>query len=163
MAESSSIDLPDEAATARLGVALAGAVRAVAPPALVVFLEGELGAGKTTLVRALLAGLGHGGRVPSPTYTLVEPYALAGYRVFHVDLYRIADPGELQFLGLGDELGPGSLLLVEWPGRAAGGIPAPDLEVALAVAESGRRARLVGFSAAGKALLGHLAGGAAAS
>jgi tRNA threonylcarbamoyladenosine biosynthesis protein TsaE len=145
--------LPDPAATAALGAALAQALVLAAPARLVAYFEGDLGAGKTALIRALLAGLGHEGRVPSPTYTLVEPYLLAQFRVLHVDLYRLRDPAELDDLGLSDELGPvdalgrGRLLLVEWP------------VVALAVEGDGRRAALEARTPAGLAVLGKLQGG----
>jgi tRNA threonylcarbamoyladenosine biosynthesis protein TsaE len=106
----------------------------------------------------MLAGLGHPGRVPSPTYTLVEPYLLPRFRVLHVDLYRLRDPAELDDLGLADELGPpdaagrGSVLLAEWPQRGRGRLPPADLVVALAVAGEGRTAVLSGRTAAGEAV-----------
>jgi tRNA threonylcarbamoyladenosine biosynthesis protein TsaE len=142
--ESLARHLPDPAATAELGALLAGALLAVAPENLVLYFDGELGAGKTALIRALLSGLGHRGRVPSPTYTLVEPYELDSYRVVHVDLYRLRDPSELDDLGLDDELrlgsetGRGYLLLAEWPGRGAGRLPPADLECRLVSAGAGR-------------------------
>lgn len=142
MAESLILQLPDSAATAALGAALARALLASSPPRLVIYLEGELGAGKTALTRAVLAGLGHAGRVPSPTYTLVEPYRLARFHVLHVDLYRLQDPAELDHLGLADELGPGSVLLVEWPSRGTGRLPAPDIICQLTIEGSGRLAVL---------------------
>lgn len=147
------MNLPDVSATAALGTALARAVEATRPVTAVLYLDGELGAGKTTLTRALLAGLGHPGRVPSPTYTLVEPYTVSGYRVLHVDLYRISDPGEVDYLGLKEELGPGSLLIVEWPHRADGHLPAADLELLLTLEGEGRGVRLRAVSPAGQALL----------
>jgi tRNA threonylcarbamoyladenosine biosynthesis protein TsaE len=141
--ESLARHLPDPAATAELGALLAGALLAVAPASLVLYFDGELGAGKTALIRALLVGLGHRGRVPSPTYTLVEPYALDSYHVVHVDLYRLRDPAELDDLGLHDELRPreagrGYLLLAEWPGRGVGRLPPADLECQLVSAGTGR-------------------------
>jgi tRNA threonylcarbamoyladenosine biosynthesis protein TsaE len=129
VAESVDRYLPDSSATEGLGAALASAVLDAAPSRLVIYLEGELGAGKTALARAVLAGLGHAGRVPSPTYTLIEPYPLSSYRVLHIDLYRLRDPAELDDLGLADELGPGSLLLAEWPSRAAGACRPPICSV----------------------------------
>lgn len=100
---------------ARLGLGLADPAR---QRTLVVLLHGPLGAGKTTLVRGLLEGLGHRGRVPSPTYTLAETYALpGGPRITHLDLYRLADPDELEFIGWRDWLVEPGLLLVEWPDR----------------------------------------------
>lgn len=156
MVESATLSLPDPAATERLGASLSDAIRTVAPPSLVLYLEGELGAGKTALTRALLAALGHAGRVPSPTYTLVEPYRLANYRVLHVDLYRLRDPAELDDLGLVDELGAGSLLIAEWPSRGAGRLPAPDLECEMVIVGTGREARFAGRSDAGLKVLREL-------
>lgn len=156
MAEPLRLALADEAGTRALGARLARAVVAAAPARLGVDLEGDLGAGKTTLVRGFLEALGHAGRVPSPTYTLVEPYGLAGYRVFHVDLYRIRDPRELDDLGLVDQFTAGSIALVEWPDHGAGRLPAPDLRVALALAGAGRAAALEGGTDVGRRVLAQL-------
>jgi len=145
------LDLPDERATAALGAAVASAL----PERVsgwVVLLSGELGAGKSSLARALLMSLGHQGSVPSPTYTLVEPYALACGDVYHVDLYRISDAEELEFLGW-SELRDG-LMLVEWPERVAGLAAEADLEIRLAYAGTGRRATLLGLSERGRRLAG---------
>jgi len=131
-------ELADEAATLALGRALASA----APPAAVVALRGELGAGKTTLVRGLLRGLGYEGAVTSPTYTLMEPYEAGGHRVVHFDLYRLGDPEELEMLGAREELDGGALALVEWPERGEGVLPAADLVLALEHRGAGRSARL---------------------
>lgn len=135
--KNASIHLQDEAATAALGAAL----QAKRPRQGCVHLTGDLGAGKTTLVRGFLRAAGHGGAVRSPTYTLIEPYTLAGGDVFHLDLYRLADPEELEFIGL-RELPDAGLLLVEWPERGRGVLPAPGLRVHLESAGSGRRAHL---------------------
>ncbi len=131
------VDLPDETATR----ALAGAMAAIRPRHGVVHLEGDLGAGKTTWVRGFLQSAGHDGPVRSPTYTLIEPYALGDERLFHLDLYRLSDPEELEFIGLRELLDDG-LLLVEWPDRGQGVLPPPSLQVQLAVVGHGRRARL---------------------
>jgi tRNA threonylcarbamoyladenosine biosynthesis protein TsaE len=161
--ESLTRHLPDPAATAHFGVLLAGVLLDLAPCRLAFYFEGELGAGKTALIRALLGGLGHAGRVPSPTYTLVEPYVLPRYRILHVDLYRLRDPAELDDLGLADEWGQadgerrGSLLLAEWPSRAAGRLPAPDLECRLAVAGTGRHVQLSASGEEGGRVLTQLA------
>ena len=151
--------LPDAVATAALGAALAAAIRAARPDRLVVYLEGGLGAGKTCLARGLLAALGHPGRVPSPTYTLVEPYAVPGYTAFHVDLYRLAEASELDYLGLNDELGQGTLLIAEWPERGQGRLPPADIVVSLGLVPGGRRAVCRGFTAAGKGIVRAMAAG----
>jgi len=144
------VELPEPADTDALGVALA---RALPPSSLVVYLHGDLGAGKSTLARALLRELGVTGAIRSPTYTLVERYALPdGGEAAHLDLYRIAAAGELDFLGL-DELRGARLWLVEWPERGAGALPAPDLEIHLALAGAGRAADLQESSEKGRVWL----------
>lgn len=97
----------------------------------VILLEGQLGAGKTTFARALLGALGVGERIKSPTYSLIESYRVNDLRVHHLDLYRIADAEELEWLGLPDLLEGNSLLLVEWPERGVGALPPPDLRLCL--------------------------------
>lgn len=122
------IPLPDEAATIELGEALARSLPDD-PSGWLITLSGELGAGKTTLARALLHALGHTGPVPSPTYTLVEPYSLSFGTLYHVDLYRIGGADELEFLGWSD-LREG-LVLVEWPDRARALTGSADIAVEL--------------------------------
>lgn len=130
--------LPDPEATGRCGHALAR----TRPPQAVVHLHGDLGAGKSTLARAMLRALGVQGAIRSPTYTLVERYALAdGGEALHLDLYRIGDAGELEFLGLDDARA--ALWLVEWPERGTRALPAPDLVVELAISGTGRQASLI--------------------
>ncbi len=144
--------LPDADATASLGARLARCL----PAQAVVELRGDLGAGKSTLARALLRALGVTGTIRSPTYTLVEQYALpAGGMALHLDLYRIADPGELEFLGL--DASEIRLWLVEWPERGQGAMPAADLKIELEVESAGRRCRLLPASPVGKAWLAEVA------
>lgn len=144
------LQLADAESTERLGARLA----ATRPETAVVFLHGDLGAGKSTLARALLRALGVEGAIRSPTYTLVERYPLAGGEAWHLDLYRIGDAGELDFLGLDDAVA--SLWLVEWPERGSGGLPAPDLHISLEVAGQGREARLQAGTAKGRDWLARL-------
>ena len=108
-----------------------------------VTLVGPLGAGKTTLVRGMLRQLGYQGVVKSPTYTLMEEYALAGRRLFHLDLYRLADAEELEYLGLRDALSDDPLLFVEWPERGRGALPAADLAIIIDYRGEGRRVQLL--------------------
>jgi len=151
------ISLPDEAAT----IALAESIAAALPDRFggwTLLLAGELGAGKSTLARALIHALGHQGAVPSPTYTLVEPYGLSGGTVYHVDLYRVADPDELHYLGW-NELDAG-LRLVEWPDRAPSLESSADLAIDLAYAGDGRRATLRALSERGSAVAKQIAASA---
>lgn len=142
--------LPDPAATDALAATLA----AGQPRPAVVFLDGDLGAGKSSLARAWLRALGVTGAIKSPTYTLVERYPLpGGGEAAHLDLYRLAGAGELEFLGLDELAAEARLWLVEWPARGAGGLPAPDLWVRLAPEGAGRRVRLEAASPAGEAWL----------
>jgi tRNA threonylcarbamoyladenosine biosynthesis protein TsaE len=132
--------------TAALGAAVAGALRA--RQGLVVYLEGPLGAGKTTLARGLLRELGVTGAIRSPTYTLLEPYDIGGRALIHLDLYRLRGADELEPLGLRD-YGPDSCWwLVEWPERGAPRLPPADLSVELSLDPRGRRYRLGGPAAA---------------
>lgn len=138
--------LPDEEATAALARRLAGALDG----GLVVYLHGDLGAGKTSFARALLGAAGVGERIKSPTYSLVESYRAQGRPAWHLDLYRIADPGELEWLGLDALSDPEALVLVEWPERGAGALPAADLVLHLGYAGLGREARMEPLTARGE-------------
>ena len=134
--------IPDPAGTEALGAALAGALAEVEDRPLVIYLEGDLGAGKTTLARGCLRALGHAGPVPSPTYTLVEPYDTPAGPLLHIDLYRINAPEELEYLGLDEALGGGEdagVFLVEWPGQGGDELPPAHLTIRLAVSQDGRR------------------------
>lgn len=151
--------LRSEADTLALGARLAQTLR----PGCTVFLKGELGVGKTTLVRGLLRALGHAGAVKSPTFTLVEPYELNGWRIYHLDLYRLASPDELEYLGVRDYFDGQGVCLVEWPERGAGVLPEADLLIELSYlegqgedrgAEGQRLARLQACSLRGRLCLG---------
>jgi tRNA threonylcarbamoyladenosine biosynthesis protein TsaE len=135
----SSIYLPNATATETLGRALAAAL-GMKEGGGAIGLGGELGVGKTTLARALLRGLGHIGPVVSPSYTLVEPYPVSGRTLYHLDLYRLADPGELEYLGVRDWDPERDWLLVEWPERGRGHLPPLSLELQLRYAGRGREA-----------------------
>jgi tRNA threonylcarbamoyladenosine biosynthesis protein TsaE len=126
--------LPDEAATQRLGACLAPQLSG----GLVVFLEGDLGAGKTTLVRALLRTLGHLGPVKSPTYSLVEVYVISSLYLYHFDFYRFESPEEFLDAGFGEYFNDTAVCLVEWPERAQGCVPSPDLRLRIHHAGLGR-------------------------
>ena len=102
-------------------------------------LSGELGAGKTTLTRGLMRGYGYIGAVKSPTYTLVEPYELEGCNIYHFDFYRLADPEEVEFLGIWDYFADTNLCIIEWPERGKGFLPSPDIDIALTLEGQGRR------------------------
>lgn len=146
------LTLPDPNATVALGQALARSL----PARAVAYLEGDLGAGKTTLARALLQEMGVRGAVRSPTYTLIERYPLQAGEAVHLDLYRIADPEELDYLGLDDLAASARLWLVEWAERGRGALPAADLSVQLAQDRNGRHVTLLASTAAGEAWLSAL-------
>jgi tRNA threonylcarbamoyladenosine biosynthesis protein TsaE len=150
--EETVVELPDEAATEALAARLAPALG----PGLLVTLQGGLGVGKTTLVRGLLRSLGYNGRVRSPTFTLLEPYNLPRFPVYHFDFYRFSSEDEWREAGFGDYFGGDGVCLVEWPERAGAGLPAVDLQVALGFrgdagdGDGARTARLRGFTDAGR-------------
>jgi tRNA threonylcarbamoyladenosine biosynthesis protein TsaE len=132
--------LDDETAMLELGAA-AGRVTVASGP-VIVHLEGPLGAGKTTFARGFLRGAGYQGRVKSPTYTLMEPYSVESGEIVHLDLYRLADPEELEFLGLRDMSGGTVTLLIEWPEKGRGHLPPADISCRIAYAGNGRQLHL---------------------
>ena len=135
-----------------LGAALARALE----PGAVVYLKGELGMGKTTLARGVVQALGHVGAVKSPTYTLVEPYQLPAHTLYHFDLYRLADPEELEFMGIRDYFTEQSMALIEWPERGAGFLPPADLVVRIEREGDGRRLQITANSTQGQKILQRL-------
>lgn len=153
--------LEDESATVSFGSRLSGALQmcnaapadAAAKQGCVIFLQGDLGAGKTTLTRGILLGYGHQGAVKSPTYTLVEPYDFERGAVFHFDLYRLGDPEELEYMGIRDYFEAGNLCLIEWPKRGEGCLPEPDLILHLEVSLPGRKVRLEALNDFGQKVL----------
>jgi tRNA threonylcarbamoyladenosine biosynthesis protein TsaE len=144
--------LPDEPAT----LEFAGRVFRALPSGGLVFLHGNLGAGKTTFVRGCLRAAGFRGAVKSPTFTLVEEYALPGRTLFHFDLYRLNDPEELEWMGIRDYLRPDALCFIEWPERGAGFLPEPDLDIHLHIQDSARRAELLARTETGREILSRL-------
>jgi tRNA threonylcarbamoyladenosine biosynthesis protein TsaE len=146
------IKLPDAAASEALGAALAPGVA----PGRVLHLHGDLGAGKTTVVRGVLRALGHEGKVKSPTYTLVEPYALSSLNLYHFDFYRLKNAAEWESSGFREYFGPQAACLVEWPERVGPALGIPDLELRLEFSPPGRRASLSANTPAGQAWLSSL-------
>ena len=146
------LHLSDEAATYEAGARLARVI----VPGLSLYLRGELGSGKTTLARGVLRGLGYSGRVKSPTYTLVELYPFSRLNLYHFDFYRFRDPKEWREAGFDEYFNEASVCLVEWPEKAAGLLPAADVDITLAFAGDGRRLSLDAGSGSGKACLNRL-------
>jgi tRNA threonylcarbamoyladenosine biosynthesis protein TsaE len=144
-----TVALPDEAATLELGARLAATLR----PGLVVYLSGELGSGKTTLVRGCLRALGYRGRVKSPTFALVEVYRLSRLYLHHFDFYRFNDPREWVDAGFRDVFGGDDVCLVEWPEKAGNELPPADLAIRLEHVEVGRTARITANTEAGSRCL----------
>lgn len=147
-----TLNLPDEAATLALGAHLAQALA----PGLVIYLDGDLGSGKTTLVRGVLRGLGYAGNVKSPTYTLVELYAISRLNLHHFDFYRFSQPEEYLDAGLDEYFQGGAVCLVEWPDKAGEYLAPADLRVSLAIEDDGRRIDFISLTAAGHACLSRL-------
>ena len=147
-------ELVDESAMVALGQELAS----VTEPGCVIYLQGDLGMGKTTLSRGFVQALGHTGAVKSPTYTLVEPYEFNHVTVYHFDLYRLGDPHELEFMGIRDYFTATTICLIEWPERGSGVLPAADLVITIVKAGTGRLATLDSQSSAGAVVVNGLQG-----
>jgi len=148
-----SCPLPDEAQVSRLAEVMGKIVR----PPLVIYLHGNLGAGKTTFARAYIRSLGYTGRVKSPTYGLLESYQAGGFQVLHLDLYRIEDGAELEYLALRDLFDSNTVLLIEWPDKGAGFLPPADLEMWFDETAGERHVKLCAASVAGAGVVQQLA------
>jgi tRNA threonylcarbamoyladenosine biosynthesis protein TsaE len=146
------MNLADESAT----VALARRLAAKLKPGMVIYLYGDLGAGKTTLVRGVLNALGYAGRVKSPTYTLVEPYHIDGLDLRHFDLYRLHDEEEWEAAGFRDEFDGHNIFLIEWPEKALGFIPQADVEIVFEILPHGRNVGVSGNTPTGRECLKQL-------
>ena len=149
--------LTDESATIAMGKQLADIVKNSLKQGIVVYLYGDLGAGKTTLTRGFVQGMGHNGHVKSPTYTLVEPYELNDWQVYHFDLYRLSDPEELEYMGIRDYFADNCCCFIEWPEKGLGMIKAPDLQINLAYSDEQRTLSVQAKTALGEQVLAELA------
>jgi len=152
--------LRDESATVRLGAllshALATRTAQIAARGFTFTLSGDLGAGKTSLVRACLRAFGVTGPVKSPTFALLEPYVVSSLNFYHFDFYRFGNPDEFRDSGFRELFGPGAICAIEWPERAVGQLPTPDLEVTLSIEAEGRQVALLARSELGAACLQHV-------
>ena len=148
--------ITNEQQTRTLAQQLAAQAKDVIRHGLVIYLEGDLGAGKTTFSRYFIQALGHSGSVKSPTYTLVEPYELPDLAVYHFDLYRLADPEELEFMGIRDYFSDHTLCLIEWPERGTGLLAPADVHLSIELQDEARKVKVRGDSAAGKKLVNSL-------
>lgn len=144
--------LKNEAETIKLGAKIASAIKG----GEVIYLKGDLGAGKTTFVSGFLHALGHSGNVKSPTYTLIEPYTVTDKNIYHFDLYRINDPEELEAMGLRDYCDGESICLYEWPEQGEGVLPEADIILSLNYADQSREVKIESKSAKGEQILSHI-------
>ncbi|MBH0040297.1 tRNA (adenosine(37)-N6)-threonylcarbamoyltransferase complex ATPase subunit type 1 TsaE [Pseudoalteromonas sp. SWN166] len=149
MTRSFEFHLTDEVATVSMGNRVADIIEQGA----VIYLHGDLGAGKTTFTRGVVHGFGHTGKVKSPTYTLVEPYELERANVYHFDLYRLGDPEELEYMGIRDYFSPDAICVVEWPEKGGEFIPVPDLDITLSYVGNERKIVINSASERGVAIV----------
>lgn len=145
--------LANETATIAVGTALADIVKSALNHGIIVYLAGDLGAGKTTLSRGFVQGMGHKGHVKSPTYTLVEPYDLAPWQVYHFDLYRLSDPEELEYMGIRDYFNANCCCFIEWPEKGAGLLAKADVLINIAYVDEQRNITLIAETDLGNELL----------
>jgi len=143
----------DTEETAILATDIANAVANQNPIGTVIFLDGDLGAGKTTFSRYFIQAFGHKGNVKSPTYTLVEPYELGDTSIYHFDLYRLSDPEELEFMGIRDYFGEGNIALIEWSENGGEYLASPDLVISINIVPSGRQFSIEAKSTHGVSVL----------
>jgi tRNA threonylcarbamoyladenosine biosynthesis protein TsaE len=148
--------LADENATIAVGTAIADTIKAELKQGLIVFLNGDLGAGKTTLTRGFVRGMGHVGNVKSPTYTIVEPYELGDWRVYHFDLYRLSDPEELEYMGIRDYFEDNCCCFIEWPEKGQGLLAQPDIIINLTYVDEQRTISLESITEKGSRLIAAL-------
>lgn len=148
-----SFSLVDEQATVNMGKQLATIVKNELNQGIVVYLNGDLGAGKTTITRGFVQGMGHVGHVKSPTYTLVEPYDLADWHVYHFDLYRLGDPEELEFMGIRDYFNENCCCFIEWPEKGFGLLANADITINMAYQGEERMVDFQAHNLLGKSLL----------
>jgi tRNA threonylcarbamoyladenosine biosynthesis protein TsaE len=144
--------VPDENAMMALGMRLA---ERFTGPGLI-YLEGDLGAGKSTLARGFIKGQGYNGHVKSPTYTLVEPYQVADRTIYHMDLYRLSDPEELEFIGIRDLLADDTICLVEWPDKGKGVLPEADLLITIRNDRDGREVSIEALTLSAQNIINEL-------
>jgi tRNA threonylcarbamoyladenosine biosynthesis protein TsaE len=148
--------IPDESGMLNFGKQLAHALLPDLSHNRILFLYGQLGAGKTTLARGFLFGLGYEGKVKSPTYTLVEPYELAECTIYHFDLYRLHHPQEIESIGVQDYFVANAICLIEWPEHSSGLLPTPDIACHIRIQDDGREIKLVAQTTQGETILQRL-------